>query len=87
MSAFLFYFLKKYLFDCSGSQLLVMDLVVVVCGLNCPVAWGILLLEPGIEPMSPTLEGGVLTTGLPGKSPYLMKTVRLLGKDEASSCL
>ena len=48
MSAFLFYFLKKYLFDCSGSQLLVMDLVVVVCGLNCPVAWGILLLEPGI---------------------------------------
>ena len=33
MSAFLFYFLKKYLFDCNGSQLLVMDLVVM--GINC----------------------------------------------------
>ena len=26
MSGFPFYFLKKYLFDCNGSQLLVMDL-------------------------------------------------------------
>ena len=80
MSAFLFNFLKKYLFDCNGSQLLVMDLVVmgincsyaVVMQLNCPVACGILLPEPGIEPMSPALEGGVLTTGLSGKSPASM---------------
>ena len=40
-------------------------------GLNCPAACGILVPQPGIEPMSPALEGGVLTTGPPGKSQYL----------------
>ena len=30
---------------------------------------GILAPQPGIEPTPPTLEGKVLTTGLPGKSP------------------
>ena len=32
-------------------------------------ARGILAPRPGIEPTSPALEGEVLTTGLPGKSP------------------
>ena len=36
--------------------------------LSCPVAYGILVPQPGIEPESPELEGGVLTTGPPGKS-------------------
>ena len=36
--------------------------------LSCPVACGILVPWPGIEPMSPALEGGFLTTGPPGKS-------------------
>ena len=31
---------------------------------------GILVHQPGIEPMSPALEGGFLTTGPPGKSLY-----------------
>ena len=31
-------------------------------------AQGILILLPGIEPDSPALEGGLLTTGRPGKS-------------------
>ena len=42
--------------------------VVVVCGLSCPVACGILVPQPGIKPASPALEGGLLTTGPPGKS-------------------
>ena len=42
--------------------------VVVVCGLSCPVACGILVPQPGIEPTSPALEGRFLTTGPPGKS-------------------
>ena len=33
-----------------------------------PEACGILALQPGIEPATPTLEGKVLTTGPPGKS-------------------
>ena len=37
--------------------------------LSCPVACGILVPRPGIEPMSSALEGGFLTTGPPGKSP------------------
>ena len=41
---------------------------VVVSGLNCPVACGILVPRRGIEPMSPALEGGFSTTGPPGKS-------------------
>ena len=32
-------------------------------------AWGILAPLPGIKPASPALEGKVLTTGQPGKSP------------------
>ena len=35
-------------------------------------AYGILTPWPGIEPAPPTLEGKVLTTGLPGKSPRLL---------------
>ena len=31
-------------------------------------ALGILAPQPGVEPSPPTLEGEVLTTGLPGKS-------------------
>ena len=31
-------------------------------------ACGILALQPGIQPVPPALEGGVLTTGLLGKS-------------------
>ena len=30
--------------------------------------YGILVPQPGMEPTPPTLEGKVLTTGLPGKS-------------------
>ena len=37
-------------------------------GLSCPVACGILVPRPGIEPLSPSLEGGFLTSGPPGKS-------------------
>ena len=42
--------------------------VAVVCGPSCPVACGILVPLPGIEPASPALEGGFFTTGPPGKS-------------------
>ena len=47
-----------------------MGSVVVTCGLGCPVACGILLPQPGIEPMSPALEDELLTTGLTGRSLY-----------------
>ena len=35
-------------------------------------AGGILIPRPGIETASPTLEGEVLTTGPPGKSPIFI---------------
>ena len=44
--------------------------VVAACRLSCPTACGILVPRPGIEPASPALEGGFLTTGPPGKSPH-----------------
>ena len=42
--------------------------VVAVHRLSCPEARGILVPRPGIEPMSPALEGRFLTTEPPGKS-------------------
>ena len=38
-------------------------------GLSCPAACGIPFPRPGIKPASPALEGGLSTTGPPGKSP------------------
>ena len=45
-----------------------MGSVIVVCGLSCPEACGILVPQPGIEPESPALESEFLSTGPPGKS-------------------
>ena len=42
--------------------------LVVVHGLSCPTACGILVPRPGIEPTSPALEGEFSTAGPPGKS-------------------
>ena len=42
--------------------------LVVVCGLSCSVACGILVQWLGIKPMTPALEGAFLTTGPPGNS-------------------
>ena len=50
-----------------GSSLRHSGSVVVVCGLSCRKAYEILVHQPGIEPVSPALEGGFLTTGPPEK--------------------
>ena len=42
--------------------------VVSLDELSYPRKYGILILQPGIEPASPALEGGFLTTELSGKS-------------------
>ena len=42
--------------------------VAVVCGLSCPAACGIPTSFPGLESMSPGLEGRFSTTGPQGKS-------------------
>ena len=55
---------------CCGTRVsLVACSLVVVCGHSCPTAYVISVLWPGIKPESPALEGGFLTTGLPGKFP------------------
>ena len=46
--------------------------LVTVHGLNCSEPRGILVPEPGIEPMSPALQGRFLSTGLPGKFPQYL---------------
>ena len=45
-------------------------------GLSCSMARGILVLGPGIEPTSTSLEGEILTTGPPGKSFFSVFTGR-----------
>ena len=64
---YLFYFwlhqvLVAESLQCSGFSL------VEARELSFSAACGILVLRPGIEPTSPALEGGFLTTGPPGKS-------------------
>ena len=54
--------------SCGVQALKHMGSVVAAHGLICPAACGILVPRPGIEPASPALEGGFLTTGPPGKS-------------------
>ena len=56
---------------CISQDLLLQppDSLVVVLRLSCFTAWGILVLRPGIEPLSPVLGGIFLTTGPPEKSP------------------
>ena len=58
-------------FGCTRSSLQHMGSVVVVLQCSCPEVCGILVPQPGIEPESSALEGGFLTIGLPGKSPFL----------------
>ena len=57
--------------ECLGS-------VVVACGLNCYTVCGLLVPRLGIEPESPALQGGILTTGLLEKSQDL--SICILGK-------
>ena len=56
-------------FDCGtwGLSLQLMGSVVVAYRFSCPMARGILVPRPGIEPTSPALQGGVLTTRPPRK--------------------
>ena len=42
--------------------------VALASGPSCPAACGILVPRPGIKPVSPTLKGKFLTTGLAGQS-------------------
>ena len=55
--------------------------VVAACELRCPVACGILVLQPGIKSASLALEGEFLTTGPRGKSPSMSvsSTISLSG--------
>ena len=46
--------------------------VVVAHGVSCPVAYGILVPQPGMEPGSPALEVRFFTIGKPGKSQALV---------------
>ena len=53
---------------CRLSSCSMLASLVVVLGLSCPMASGILAPRPRIEPESPALEGGFSTTGPQGKS-------------------
>ena len=52
---------RAWTLECTGS-------VVAMHGLSCPMACGILVPQPEIEPISPALEGEFLTTGPLGSS-------------------
>ena len=55
-------------------------------GLSCPAAFGILVLQPGIEPISPALEGEFFTTGPRGSPCVVFKSQFLLELDVSDGC-
>ena len=57
--------------------------LVIPLRLSCPVACGILVPWPGTESVFPALESGFLTTGSPGKSPYVLLNPFLLAWSQA----
>ena len=68
--------LRLLLLQCMGLSvaehrlsLYSMGAIAVVCRFSCPTACGILISRPRIEPVSPAMEGGFLTTGPTGKFP------------------
>ena len=66
-------YLFKYVvicLDASGLSCSTWASLIVAHGLSCPTACGILVLQPGVEPVSPALEGRVSTTELPKKCLY-----------------
>ena len=60
-------------FSCGTRALGCQASVVVVCRLSCPVACGILVPGPEIEPVSHALAAGFLTSGPPGKFLQLLR--------------
>ena len=85
-----FFFFFKYLFiyfaalglSCGTQDLSLLCAgfsLVAARGLSCPAACGILVPQPGMEPTSPALEGGFLTTGPPEKSLLLNPNERVSG--------
>ena len=61
---------------CCGKQ----SSLVAACRLNCPLACGVLVPRPGIEPEFPALEGEFLTTGSPEKPPCTVVKCQLQRK-------
>ena len=64
----LFVVMRGLLSSCGAQAPKHTGSVVAVRRLSCPAGCGILVPRPGMEPASPVLEGGFLTTGPPGKS-------------------
>ena len=62
------FFLFRFFFSVCLLGSFLLGAVVVAGELSCPKACGILVPQARIEPMSPALEGGFLTTGWLGKS-------------------
>ena len=68
---FSYNFLKIYLFICLAASGLTCGTRDPMLWLSCPAACGILVLWPGIKPMSPPLAGRFLNTGPPEKLPLV----------------
>ena len=76
-----FFFFLLFVFDVDHFQSLLKMLQYYACFMfqifSCETG-GILASPPGIEPTARALEGKVLTTGQPGKCPYLCFLMRYI---------
>ena len=79
---------------CAGSMLQTQALccavqtsLVVAQGLSCPMACGILVPQPGIEPLSPAWDGGFFMSGPPGKSQEFLRVLEKFITKSSYKCM
>ena len=81
ISTFILFQTVLKIFGCMGLSFSMQDLgcgartlwsAWAQCLPGCSRACGILVPWPGIKPLSPAWQGGVLTTGLPQKFPFII---------------
>ena len=63
------------------------DLSTMAHRLSCPAECGILVPQPGIEPMSPALEGGFFMSGPPGKSQEFLRVLEKFITKSSHMCM
>ena len=86
----------RYNFSCGTSRFkkkksttfftLIYSVCLAASCLSCGKACGVLVPQPGTEPVLPALQGGFFTTGLPGKSQYFTFTMHCSIAILESSC-
>ena len=80
-----FIFIYCFTLPTVGLHCIAWAFLTASCGLSCSATCGILVSQPGIEPASPALEGGFLTTGQVPQDDLSYTCERLFNKNKVQT--